>query len=62
VASLSKKYVLKRLIEINRSDINFLQETMGVGIEVTTLLEKLLKNWNFSSMDDRGCSGSLAMG
>jgi hypothetical protein len=32
---------------------------MGVGIEVTTLLEKLLKNWNFSSMDDRHALESL---
>jgi hypothetical protein len=45
---MSKKISLKRLIEINQPNIIFLQETMGLGIEVITLLEKLLKSWNFS--------------
>jgi hypothetical protein len=45
---MSKKISLKRLIEINQPNIICLQETMGVGIEVITLLEKLLKSWNFS--------------
>jgi exonuclease III len=62
VASVSKKYSLKRLIESNQLDLILLQEMMGESSEVTAMLEKLLKNWNFSSMDARDYSGGLASG
>jgi exonuclease III len=62
VVRLSNFFPLKWLIKINQPDIIFLQETMGAGIELTDILEKLLKNWNFSSMEGCTHSGILAMG
>jgi hypothetical protein len=57
VVSPSKKLSLKWLVDSNHPDIIFLQETMGMSSYVFSILEYLLNNWSFSSMDTRGRSG-----
>ena len=60
--SLSKKLVVKRLIDEKSLDVIFLQETMCDGCILVGELELLLKDWQFVSVDAKGRSGGLLLG
>jgi len=49
-------------VELNSSDVILLQETLGYSSPVIKALESLFLGWMFSAVDDRGCSGCLAIG
>jgi len=62
LASHPKKLALKQLFRDNILDVIFLQETLGVGINITTVLNGMLSNWKICTIDGRGRSGCLALG
>jgi exonuclease III len=62
LANPYKKSLLKRLVESMRSDVIFLQETMGSSQVVKEALESLLVGWSFEVVDGRGRLGGLASG
>ena len=57
-----KKLSLGRLIDLNRLDIVLLQETLGLNVEVYSILETLLPGLKFVANDVCGRSGGLAFG
>jgi exonuclease III len=62
LAGAHKKSALKRVVYTEHPDILLLQETLGVGEEVKTSLERLLPGWVFTTVDASGRSGGLATG
>eukprot|EP00253_Pinus_taeda_P029650 PITA_29650 len=46
----------------SKTDILFLQETLGRGVEVETALTALMPGWRFFAIDSEGHSGGLAIG
>ena len=62
LASLSKKLVVKRMIEAHSLDVIFLQETMFDGSILVLELESMLKGWQFISVDAKGRSEGLLLG
>src|SRR5271168_1047525 len=62
LASKPKKLALRDWLLNSKSDILFLQETLGKGSEVESMLKSLLPGWNFSAIDSSGHSGGLAIG
>lgn len=62
MASASKKLALRRLFEVEPSDIIMLQETLGEADLITCSLVSLLLGWHFFAMDSSGRSGGLAIG
>ena len=62
LAGALKKPALKRVISSEHPDVLLLEETMGVGEEVKSCLEKLLPRWNFETLYALGRSGGLATG
>jgi exonuclease III len=51
VASPSKKYSMKRMVESIRPNLILFQETMGEDEEIVRLLESLFKQWIFLGVD-----------
>eukprot|EP00253_Pinus_taeda_P019430 PITA_19430 len=45
----------------SKTDILFLQETLGSGVEVETVLNALIPGWRFLAIDSEGHSGGLAI-
>eukprot|EP00253_Pinus_taeda_P001842 PITA_01842 len=62
LANPDKRLALRDLLAQNPFDILFLQEALGVGLEVTTTLTSFLPDWNFITLDARGRSGGCALG
>jgi len=62
LTSKPKKLALREWLLSSKSDIIFLQETLGRGSEVELVLNSLLKGWKFSAIDSTGHSGGLAIG
>eukprot|EP00253_Pinus_taeda_P010674 PITA_10674 len=62
LASKPKKLALRDWLQNSKSDILFLQETLGKGSEVESMLKSLLPGWSFSAIDSSGHSGGLAIG
>jgi hypothetical protein len=62
LAGAHKKFALKRVVFIEHPNFMLLQETLGVGEEVKTSLERLLPGWSFTTVDALGRSGGLATG
>eukprot|EP00253_Pinus_taeda_P004076 PITA_04076 len=62
LASKSKKLALREWLQNSKSDILFLQETLGNGSEVELSLKSLLPRWTFLAIDSSGHSGGLAIG
>lgn len=62
MASASKKLALRRLFEVEPSDIIMLQETLGEADLITCSLVSLLLGWHFFAMDSSGRSRGLAIG
>ena len=50
------------LVEEQRPNVLFLQESMGDGKVIVVELDSLLKVWNFVSMDAKGKYGGLLLG
>eukprot|EP00253_Pinus_taeda_P035322 PITA_35322 len=46
----------------SKTDILFLQETLGSGVEVETVLNALMPRWKFLAIDSEGHSGGLEIG
>eukprot|EP00253_Pinus_taeda_P025385 PITA_25385 len=61
LASKPKKLALKDWLQSSKSDILFLQETLGRGHEVEMALKSLLPGWSFYAIDSAGHSGGLAI-
>lgn len=62
LASKPKKLALRDWLLSSKSDIIFLQETLGKGSEVENMLNSLLPGWKFTPIDSSGHSGGLAIG
>eukprot|EP00253_Pinus_taeda_P009499 PITA_09499 len=62
LASKPKKLALREMVMNSKADILLLQETLGNGVEVESVLNALLPGWKFSAMDSAGHSGGLAVG
>jgi len=62
LASKPRKLALRDWILNSKSDIVFLQETLGKGLEVESMLSSLLPGWKFSAVVSSGHSGGLAIG
>lgn len=62
LASKPKKLALRELVLNSKSDVILLQETLGKGEEVVSMLKGLLPGWVFSALDAEGHSGGLAVG
>eukprot|EP00253_Pinus_taeda_P035349 PITA_35349 len=62
LASKPKKLALRDWLLNSKSDILFLQETLGKGPEVETMLKSLMPGWSFSAIDSSGHLGGLAIG
>eukprot|EP00253_Pinus_taeda_P021770 PITA_21770 len=62
MASASKKLALRRLFEVEPTDIIMLQETLGEAEIITNTLASLLPGWQFFTIDATGRSGGLATG
>lgn len=62
LANKPKKLALRDWILNSKSDIVFLQETLGIGSEVEAMLKTLLPGWVFTAIDSSGHSGGLAIG
>ena len=54
-----KKPALKRVISSEHPDVLLLEETMGVGEEVKSCMEKLLPSCKFETLDSFGIFGGL---
>jgi hypothetical protein len=50
---------LKRLVQLHKPDVLFLQETMSTGDKVESLLRPWLRDWSFFSSSVEGMSGGL---
>jgi len=59
LAGALKKPILKRVISSEHPDVLLLEETMGVGEEVKSCMEKLLPSWKFETLDAFGIFGGL---
>jgi hypothetical protein len=62
VASPSKKLALKTLVETSHPHIILLQETLGGGDDIVSMLESLLNKYIFIGMDAKGISEGLDIG
>ena len=62
LASTPKKLAICRLIEEQFLDVIFVQETMCDGSLLVTVVESMLKDWNFVYVDAKGRSGGLLLG
>eukprot|EP00253_Pinus_taeda_P028429 PITA_28429 len=62
LASKPKKLALRDWLQNTNSDILFLQETLGRGSEVESMLKSLLPGWTFHAIDSSGHLGGLAIG
>lgn len=62
LANPDKRLALKELLAQKPIDILFLQETLGDGISVTSLLNSLLPNWTFITLDAQGRLGGCILG
>eukprot|EP00253_Pinus_taeda_P006382 PITA_06382 len=62
LANPDKRLALRYLLAQKPFDILFLQETLGVGLEVTATLTSFLPNWTFITLDAHGRSGGCALG
>jgi exonuclease III len=60
LASTHKQSSLKILVERTKSDVIFLQETLGLGSATKNLLSRILPGWEFLVLDAKGRSGGLA--
>ena len=60
--SCQKKLSLKRILLVQNPDIILLQETMGTGAAVTTLLNSVVRNFYFLAHNEKGHSGGLTIG
>lgn len=61
-ASLTKKLVLRRLLNSTHLDVIFLQETLCPADPLILTLSSWLPNWTFHALDASGRSGGLAIG
>lgn len=52
MASPARKLALRRLLELEKVDVIFLQETLGDNAHISFLLEALRLGWNFHTLDD----------
>ena len=62
LANPDKRFELRELIAQKPIDILFLQETLGEGDVVATILKSFLPNWTFITLDAHGRSGGCALG
>lgn len=62
LANPDKRLSLRDLLAKKPFDILFLQETLGVGLEVTSTLTSFLPDWTFITLDASGRSGGSALG
>lgn len=62
LANPDKRLALRDLLTHKPFDILFLQETLGVGLEVSATLSSFLPDWSFITLDARGRSGGCALG
>jgi endonuclease/exonuclease/phosphatase (EEP) superfamily protein YafD len=62
LANPSKKLSLRRLVELNSSEVILLQETLGDSATVVKALESLFPGWMFAAVDARGHLGAWPLG
>ena len=62
LASQAKRLTLKELVHAHNPDIILLQETLGKGEEVVSVLSKLMPRWSFFALDAVGKSGGVVSG
>ena len=62
MANPAKTLALKRLFELEKLDVIFLQENMGNSKEVVSFLEAKIKDCFLYSLDAKGRSGGIALG
>ena len=62
MVSASKQLALRRLFEVEPTDIIMLQETLGEADIITNTLASLLLEWQFFAIDATGRLGGLAIG
>lgn len=60
LASKPKKLALRELVMNSKADVLLLQEIVGNGEEIETMLNALLPGWKFIALDSDGHSGGLA--
>jgi hypothetical protein len=51
-----------RMVEINKPNVMFIQETMGLGDPFIRELRKLLVGWDLCALDAEGASGGIITG
>lgn len=62
LANPIKRLALKELLFTTSIDALFLQETLVDGISINNILNSLLPNWTFVTLDAQGLSGGCALG
>jgi hypothetical protein len=53
---------LKWLVEVNKPEVIFIQETMGKGDTIVRDMKKSFVGWEFLALDAKGFSGGLITG
>ena len=62
LASQPKNLAFRELIRSQNPDVIMLQETLGKGDEVISVLSKLIPGWVFHALDVTGRSGAVVLG
>ena len=62
LAGPQKRSALRRVVDLDCTDILPLQETMRVGVGIKVRLESWLGGWIFETLDVKGHSGGLEIG
>jgi len=57
-----QQLAFRRLLSIERVDVIFLQETLGLAETISHLLESMLPGWHFHALDVHERSGGIMMG
>eukprot|EP01018_Ginkgo_biloba_P003768 Gb_15009 [translate_table: standard] len=58
----AKKFTLKRMIDLEKPEVIFVQENVSKGEILLRELKKLLFGWDFFALDANGCSKGLITG
>lgn len=62
LANPNKKMALRRMIELEKLDVIFLQDTLGDGEAIINMFKSLLPGWTFHDLDAQGRSSGFSMG